>query len=148
MCPTLVPPPAPPVFPLPPFRVIRGLLAQEGFGATLVIKQLYAGVAGAAMCSVVIGAVHFATYETAHRLILERAVKQQQAGGGEAAVSPRDKQIANSAAAVLSAFITAVVESPVEPFRHNQQAGIIKGDFMREMVTSVQREGLPGEGAP
>ena len=44
-------------------QVLRGLLSQEGgFGAAFV-KRLYAGVAGAAMCSVVVGAVHFAVSE-------------------------------------------------------------------------------------
>ena len=108
------------------------MLRQEGLGLGL-IRKLYAGVAGAALCSILVGAVHFASYETAHRALLERS-----------SATPQDRQTANIAAAVLAASVTAVVESPVELFRHNQQAGLIKGDFLREMVTVVRRDGLAG----
>ncbi|KAG1679403.1 hypothetical protein FOA52_007694 [Chlamydomonas sp. UWO 241] len=50
---------------------------------------------------------------------------------------------ANMIAAAVGAFSTAIVESPVELFRHQAQAGIISGNLMREMGNSVRRNG-PG----
>jgi hypothetical protein len=41
-------------------QVLRGLLSQEGGLGVAFLQRLYAGVTGAAMCSVVIGAIHFA----------------------------------------------------------------------------------------
>jgi len=41
-------------------QVLRGLLSQEGGLGVAFVQRLYAGVTGAAMCSVVIGAIHFA----------------------------------------------------------------------------------------
>jgi hypothetical protein len=40
---------------------------------------------------------------------------------------------ANVLAAVLTAAATAVVEAPLELFRHNSQAGQFQGNFVREM---------------
>ena len=86
--------------------------------------------------------------------MLERAAQQRnrkRGGTPDKGVSQsdhdeaaRDRQVANITAAFLAAFLTAVVESPVELFRHNQQAGIIKGDFLREMLSTVRREGPAG----
>lgn len=41
--------------------------------------------------------------------------------------------LVNCVAAVITAAITALVESPLELFRHNSQAGQIQGNFLREM---------------
>ena len=87
--------------------------------------------------------------------MLERAAQQRNCKRGGAQTNKgvsqsdldeaaRDRQVANITAAFLAAFLTAVVESPVELFRHNQQAGIIKGDFLREMLSTVRREGPAG----
>lgn len=169
-------------------EVIRGLLAQ-GVNRRL-LRKLYAGAWGAALCSVLVGAVHFASFETSRRLLLQHLPAAQQpaataatatacataearycAGGdtsqaaGTSAVSlaegqsPQQQQqqhqqhqhaggerwMVNILAAAFAALATAVVESPVELFRHNQQAGIVKGDFMREMASVVRRQGPSGE---
>ncbi|KAG2491952.1 hypothetical protein HYH03_009684 [Edaphochlamys debaryana] len=47
-------------------------------------------------------------------------------------------------AAAFAALATALVESPVELFRHNAQAGLVQSNFLREMVTTVRREGFGG----
>eukprot|EP00798_Chlamydomonas_sp_ICE-L_P005912 gene5912-33485_t len=54
--------------------------------------------------------------------------------------------LANILASVFSALVTALVESPVELFRHNQQASnrVVAGGFLREMVTTVRAEGSCG----
>jgi hypothetical protein len=39
----------------------------------------------------------------------------------------------NCSAAVITAALTALVESPLELFRHNSQAGQIQGNFLTEM---------------
>ena len=67
-------------------QVLRGLLSQEGgFGAAFV-KRLYAGVAGAAMCSVVVGAVHFAVRGGVERLTRARfRPRRPSLRGGESA---------------------------------------------------------------
>lgn len=81
--------------------------------------------------------------------------QQQQAGGssssrsqgrqaaaaavGDASEEAESVQVAkgslvvNCVAAVITAAITALVESPLELFRHNSQAGHIQGNFIREM---------------
>lgn len=170
-------------------EVIRSLLAQ-GVNRRL-LRKLYAGAWGAALCSVLVGAVHFASFETSRRLLLQhmpasapgisstgalasatdsagssasaaevaaatlsmcssnlsqqrqhhqqhQQEEQQQRQGGE-------RWLVNMLAAALAALATAVVESPVELFRHNQQAGLVKGDFMREMASVVRRQGPSGE---
>ena len=88
--------------------------------------------------------------------MLERAVRRRRdrcsgalsaaegPGSESAEATANDRQMANVMAAILAAALTAVVESPVELFRHNQQAGLIKGDFMREMLSTVRREGPAG----
>jgi hypothetical protein len=42
-------------------------------------------------------------------------------------------------AASIGALATALVESPVELFRHQAQAGTVNGNFVQEMVTSVRK---------
>lgn len=61
------------------------------------------------------------------------------AAAGDASSEAESVQVAkgsllvNCAAAVITAAITALVESPLELFRHNSQAGQIQGNFLREM---------------
>ncbi len=71
------------------------------------------------------GALHFATYESCRRLILDKddapgaaSTAQQPAAGGATA---GERRTANVVAAVVAAFVVALIESPVELFRHNQQ---------------------------
>ncbi|GAX73771.1 hypothetical protein CEUSTIGMA_g1222.t1 [Chlamydomonas eustigma] len=53
------------------------------------------------------------------------------------------RMTANLIAAALGALATALVESPVELFRHQAQAGLISGNLIKEMATSVRNHG-PG----
>lgn len=46
----------------------------------------------------------------------------------------------NLMAAAVGALATALVESPVELFRHKAQAGVGSGNFLQEMVTTVQKQ--------
>lgn len=139
-------------------EVVKDLLGQ-GLSPAGLLRQLYAGVAGAAICSIAVGAVHYASYESSRRWLLQsmgsgssssgQKSTQQQAGSnpekapssgnhsimdGPAATSGHagllndadatggsDKLTANVMAAVFAALVTALVESPVELFRHNQQ---------------------------
>lgn len=137
-------------------EVLKDLLA-GGLNYAL-LKKLYAGVLGAAICSVAVGAVHYASYESSKRGLLgvsthwgywlEQFSPRSKAGAtlsqsaGESA--SHDKTFANITAAALAAIITAVVEAPVELFRHNAQAGIVKANFMKEMVRVTKRSGLRG----
>lgn len=54
---------------------------------------------------------------------------------GDAVACEEDdgKLAANVLAAFLTAALTAVVEAPLEMFRHNAQAGQLKGSFIKEM---------------
>jgi hypothetical protein len=47
--------------------------------------------------------------------------------------------VVNCVAAVITAAITALVESPLELFRHNSQAGHIQGNFIKEMLRVSMR---------
>lgn len=49
--------------------------------------------------------------------------------------------LVNCVAAVITAAITALVESPLELFRHNSQAGQIQGNFLREMWRGLRKSG-------
>ncbi|KAG2434716.1 hypothetical protein HXX76_007606 [Chlamydomonas incerta] len=170
--------------------VIRRLL-KRGFNVAL-LKKLYAGAVGAAACAIVVGAVHFASYEGSRKAILKwsTAGSGSSSGGGggssssgaaaaeasaaglgagvadaaaatgpaagaaaaaAAAAEARAEQddrfrraAATFAAAAFAAVATALVESPVELFRHNAQAGLVQSNFMAEMVATVRREGPVG----
>ncbi|KAG2442226.1 hypothetical protein HYH02_009710 [Chlamydomonas schloesseri] len=174
--------------------VIRRLL-KRGFNVAL-LKKLYAGALGAAACAIVVGAVHFASYEGSRKAILKwtttsasggcNSASGKGAAGGlgagaaegaaaadaaaasamadgrtgapvtaaaaaDAAAAARAEQddrfrraAATFAAAAFAAVATALVESPVELFRHNAQAGLVQSNFMAEMVATVRREGPGG----
>lgn len=47
----------------------------------------------------------------------------------------------NCSAAVITAALTALVESPLELFRHNSQAGQIQGNFLAEMWRVLRKSG-------
>ncbi|GIL53451.1 hypothetical protein Vafri_9052 [Volvox africanus] len=144
-----------------------------------LLKKLYAGALGAAACAVLVGAVHFASYEgsrkaflrlasspgnpasariasshSLHDLDLARSAtfpESANTGGSAAATvstgaddSRLVRMVATFAAAAVAAVATALVESPVELFRHNAQAGLVAPNFMREMVSTVRKEGVGG----
>lgn len=47
---------------------------------------------------------------------------------------------ANLLAASIGAIATALVESPVELFRHQAQAGAVNGNFVQAMVDTVRKQ--------
>ena len=175
--------------------VIRRLL-KRGFNMAL-LKKLYAGAVGAAACAILVGAVHFASYEGSRKAILKWSTagnggassKGSGGGGGggggsgraggasaeasaaglgagataaaaggaadaadaaaaaaaAAAAEARAEQddrfrraAATFGAAAFAALATALVESPVELFRHNAQAGLVQSNFMAEMAATVR----------
>ncbi|GLC69728.1 hypothetical protein PLESTF_000873400 [Pleodorina starrii] len=184
--------------------VVLQRLLRRGFNLQL-LKKLYAGALGAAACAVLVGAVHFASYEGSRKAFLRltaspRSSDSTAAAGtsahgamtlgvshgaqghmeGASASSPGQgtaacstytstcsatdagastadktdathndegragRALATFAAAAVAAVATALVESPVELFRHNAQAGLVQPNFMREMVATVRKEGVGG----
>ncbi|GLI67172.1 hypothetical protein VaNZ11_011385 [Volvox africanus] len=155
--------------------VVKRLL-RRGFNLQL-LEKLYAGALGAAACAVLVGAVHFASYEASRKTFLRLASSPASAriasahsphdldlgssapfaesantGGGAAAATVHTvaddsrfvRTVATFTAAAVAAVATALVESPVELFRHNAQAGLVAPNFMREMVSTVRKEGVGG----
>lgn len=188
--------------------VVRDML-REGLSPSLLLRKLYAGALGAAVCSIIVGAVHYASYEAARRASMRLVCpgckdegssgthggsgappasvsgtagrKPHHAGAdaqGLAAVtgeshrsgsggvgasssgstgcgttgagdaplpSQGQKAAATFLAAAFAATATALVEAPVELFRHNAQAGLLgSSNFLAEMARTARREGLPG----
>lgn len=142
-------------------------LCKDGFNLE-VVKKLYAGAIAAAATSIAVGAIHFASYSTSKRAFLdffhtgdepvagnseaEKAAKRpRQMGHGHSAggaqgstASPEYQSLrmwANIFAAVVAALCTAVVEAPIELFRHNAQAGLVKGSFIKEMFRVLKKNG-------
>lgn len=119
-------------------EVVADLLRENGFGLAL-FRKLWAGVTAGMLCSVIVGAVHFASYDTARRFILPIACPsckpsaassphdsalthfdttgEVEAPGSEDAETRRGKMLATFMAAALAAVATALIESPVELFR-------------------------------
>jgi hypothetical protein len=96
-------------------------------GAPAAARALYAGFLSAALSSILVGSVHYASFCISKRMAL-------QASGSNGSSSD-----ANLMAATVGALATALVESPVELFRHQAQAGTVNGNFLSEMVSSVQK---------
>ena len=94
----------------------------------------------AALCSVLVGSVHYASFCWSKRL----ALQAMDPGGSSSSSSSAhgdssSSQSANMMAASIGAIATALVESPVELFRHQAQAGTVGGNFVQEMATSVRK---------
>ncbi|GIL80177.1 hypothetical protein Vretifemale_9357 [Volvox reticuliferus] len=67
--------------------------------------------------------------------------------GGECTVDGQDVRMlasANMAGATVGAVMTALVEGPLELFRHQAQAGLISGNLFREMKNVVRTQGPMG----
>lgn len=110
-------------------------------GGPAALKALYAGVMSAALCSVLVGSVHYASFCCSKRLALQgldaaSSSSSSSHGGSDSSHS------ANMLAASIGALATALVESPVELFRHQAQAGTVGGNFVQEMATSVRKNGI------
>lgn len=110
-------------------------------GAQAAFKALYAGFMSAAVCSVLVGSVHYASFCISKRMALQATAASE--GGSTTAASSdgssNNGHTANLMAATVGALATALVESPVELFRHQAQAGSVGSNFLQEMVTSVRK---------
>lgn len=96
-----------------------------------------AGFMSAALCSVLVGSVHYASFCCSKRLALQGL---DAASSSSSSHSGSDSShSANMLAASIGALATALVESPVEMFRHQAQAGTVGGNFVQEMATSVRK---------
>jgi len=85
-----------------------------------------------------VGAVHYASFCISKRAAMEGNGK----GHAEASAASHDTTGANLFAATVGALSTALVESPVELFRHQAQAGLVQGSFVTNIAGMVQRGGL------
>jgi hypothetical protein len=63
-----------------------------------------------------------------------------QAMDSSSSSSSSSSQQANMLAAGVGAIATALVESPVELFRHQAQAGVGGGNFVHEMANTVRKQ--------
>jgi hypothetical protein len=97
-----------------------------------------AGFVSAALCSVLVGSVHYASFCWSKRLALQ-AMGPAGSPNSSSSSSNDSSQFANMLAASIGALATALVESPVELFRHQAQAGNVSGNVLQEMVTSVRK---------
>lgn len=83
-------------------EVVRDLFATCRTPASLV-SSLYAGLMGAALCSIAIGAVHFASYESCKRFLLQK----QGASHGQGQAQGQAQAAASSSGAVSGQGHTA-----------------------------------------
>lgn len=61
-------------------------------------------------------------------------------GAARGSSSDDNSHSANMMAASIGALATALVESPVELFRHQAQAGVGGSNFLQQMATTVQQQ--------
>ena len=122
-----------------PVEAIKVRCQEQGIGATTILSQLikngrvaslWSGIRSSALLSILVGSIHWLSFSAAKRLVTVE--------GG----SLQDEVRANFIAAGIGAISTAIVESPVEEFRHRAQAGLISGSLSKEMLNSVKRFGV------
>lgn len=105
-------------------------------------RPAHAGFVSAALCSVLVGSVHYASFCWSKRVALQAMYptgsSDSSSSSGHSSSCDNTHQ-ANMLAASIGALATALVESPVELFRHQAQAGTVNGNFVQEMVTSVRK---------
>lgn len=140
---------------------VRGVLAAMATatgsdGAATAVRSrrllaaLYSGFGSAAALSVVVGAVHYASFCASKRMALAEGNGNGNGGGGGSGAAAEGKTKrktkkeqrqppppassdghgggtagANLTAASVGALVTALVESPAELFRHRAQAGTL-----------------------
>jgi solute carrier family 25 S-adenosylmethionine transporter 26 len=123
--------------------VMQMFKASKG-SLTLFVKSLYAGCVGGVLCSIPIGAVHFASFETSKRILINTMCTEDKPACDKEASDLKNRRLmANLLAACFAAIATAVIESPVELFRHNQQASS-GASFMTEMNSVFKASGFSG----
>jgi solute carrier family 25 S-adenosylmethionine transporter 26 len=124
--------------------VMQMFKASKG-SLTVFVKSLYAGCIGGVLCSIPIGAVHFASFETSKRLLINAMCTEDKPASDKVASDLKNRRLmANLLAACFAAVATAVIESPIELFRHNQQASSGQASFMSEMSSVFRASGFSG----
>lgn len=124
--------------------VLQKLFAPGGGG----VGALYRGIGSSAILSIAVGAVHWLSFSFARRMVLpseELKPHTLESTHTASTTEPHslDKQfIANLSAAGIGALCTALIESPVEEYRHKSQAGVIKGSLGGEMIGSIRKFGI------
>lgn len=95
-----------------------------GKGPFPAMRQLYSGMGAAAFCSIIVGAVHYASFCMSKRAAMAAADVANGNGGGAVKVEEggQAKGAATAFAAVVGAMATALVESPCDLYRHMAQA--------------------------
>lgn len=69
------------------------------------------------------------------------SVQVEHITGQQDAADLINQTSANAIAAMVGAFCTAMVESPIELFRHKAQAGLISGNLVQEMSRTIRSGG-------
>lgn len=109
--------------------VLRGLLKDKGL---MGVTCLWSGLGSSAVLSILVGAVHWLSFSAAKRW----------ASGISSNHELGDEVKANFIGAGAGALCTALVESPIEEFRHRAQAGVISGSLGKEMARSISQFGF------
>lgn len=118
------------------------LAALARSGPATAARTLYAGFLSAALCSVLVGSVHYASFCISKRAALAAAAPAVAGAAGDGSSEGSSGGAANLLAATVGALATALVESPCELFRHQAQAGAVSSNFLGEMSTAVRRHGI------
>lgn len=175
--------------------VMKDLL-KHGWGLH-VLRQLYAGVVPASICSVAIGSLYYFSFCAAKRVsintvsgwekqaavatgataagtavgsdtaVIHGPVKDMHHDsvlasicsaeamsptngsaaampGTEESLQPQGRLMANMMAACGAAMVGAMVEAPVELFKHQTQAGVIHGNMLGNMWSALMKSGPAG----
>ncbi len=101
-------------------------------------RALYNGIGAAALCSIIVGSVHYASFCMSKRAAVAAAEGGGKGGKGGKGGGSGDEDggspgAATAFAAVVGAIATALVESPCDLYRHQAQAGMIQGNFLSEV---------------
>jgi len=117
------------------------------------VRQLYNGIGAAALCSVIVGSVHYASFCMSKRAAIAATEGSSSSNGskagaasGSSETSSSNQSAATAFAAVVGAVATALVESPCDLYRHLAQAGMIQGNFLSEVGGGSVRFGGVGPG--
>ncbi|KAI8469632.1 MAG: mitochondrial carrier domain-containing protein [Monoraphidium minutum] len=121
---------------------VAALRAVCARGPVDAARALYSGIGAAAICSIIVGAVHYASFCMSKRAAMAAVADKGGGGGGHGgAHGGGGSGGATAVAAVVGAVSTALVESPCDLYRHMAQAGMIQGNFLAEMASAVKKDG-------
>lgn len=116
-----------------PLETIKVVCQSEGIGAAAAVRamfangpitaarQLYSGIGAAAICSILVGAVHYASFCMSKRAAMAAAAESSGKSAGAGSGGDSGQGAATAIAAVVGAVSTALVESPCDLYRHMAQ---------------------------